>query len=188
MTSEFSIHVSEEEKKLYVTRTDRLWDMSRNTALHTICMKDCKRMTYFPDLIRTAPGLKNVAIQGSPFGSTPMASMDWAFDAPALERIELRNIRLEDKRMDFLKTLPALRAFHFPAGMLTTEEIAWIVAKYPALQGRSLCAYNRADAILNDVRVCGWRKPGLDLPKGQKRLDEYVAQFNALVEKYRSEG
>ena len=89
--------------------------------------------------------------------------------------------------MDALDTLPALERFDFDAGMLTTEEIAWIVAKYPHLSGRALCAYNTVDAVLNDVRVCGFRKPGLDLPKDQKRLDRYVAQFNALVEKYRSE-
>lgn len=40
---------------------------------------------------------------------------------------------------------------------------------------------------MNDVCVCGFRKPGLDLPQHQKRLDKYVAQFNALVEKYRCE-
>lgn len=32
----------------------------------------------------------------------------------------------------------------------------------------------------------GFRKPGLDLPKDQKRLDKYVARFNALVEQYRN--
>ena len=41
--------------------------------------------------------------------------------------------------------------------------------------------------MLNDVRVCGYRKPGLDLPKGQKRLDKYIAEFNTLVEKYKTE-
>ena len=51
----------------------------------------------------------------------------------------------------------------------------------------TVCAYNEADATLNDVRVCGYRKPGLDLPAGQKRLDKYVAAFNALVEKYKTE-
>ena len=61
------------------------------------------------------------------------------------------------------------------------------MAKYPPLYGSALCAYNTIDALLNDVRVCGFRKPGLDLPEGQKRLDKYIAQFDALVEKYRNE-
>ena len=45
----------------------------------------------------------------------------------------------------------------------------------------------KEDAMLNDVRVCGFRKPGLDLPQHQKRLDKYIAQFNALVEQYKNE-
>ena len=48
-------------------------------------------------------------------------------------------------------------------------------------------AFNKEDALLNDVRVCGFRKPGLDLPQHQKRLDKYIAQFNALVEQYKNE-
>ena len=116
-----------------------------------------------------------------------MESLECFAGMPALKCLWLRRIRLNDKRMDALKTLPSLERFNFDAGMLTTEEIAWIVAKYPHLSGTALCAYNKFDACLNDVRVCGFRKPGLDLPQHQKRLDKYVAEFDALVEKYRSE-
>ena len=41
--------------------------------------------------------------------------------------------------------------------------------------------------MLNDVRVCGFKKPGLDLPQHQNRLNKYIEQFNALVEKYKRE-
>lgn len=71
--------------------------------------------------------------------------------------------------------------------MFTTEEIAYMCAKYPHIHGVSLCAYNTIDASINDVRVCGYRKPGLNLPEGQKRLDKYIEAFNSLVEKYKSE-
>ena len=59
--------------------------------------------------------------------------------------------------------------------------------KDPNLSGKCLCAFNKEDALLNDVRVCGFRKPGLDLPQHQKPLDKYIAQFNALVEQYKNE-
>lgn len=48
-------------------------------------------------------------------------------------------------------------------------------------------AYNTEDTVLNDVRVCGYRKPGLDLPKDQARLDKYVREFETLVAKYKAE-
>ena len=83
--------------------------------------------------------------------------------------------------------MPKLERFDFDAGMLTTEEIAWIVAKYPELSGKCLCAYNKEDAMLNDIRICGYRKPGLNLPQGQARLEKYIKEFDALVEKYKAE-
>jgi hypothetical protein len=60
-------------------------------------------------------------------------------------------------------------------------------AKYPRLEGNALCAYNTEDAILNDVRVCGYRKPGLDLPRDRARLDKYIREFDALVEKCKAD-
>lgn len=168
-------------------RADRLWNMERNTSLHTINIIDAKRMTLKPELLKTSKVLERVFLAGSIFNNFSVESLDCFAGMPALKHLYLGNIRLIDKSLNALNTLPALKQFDFDAGMLTTEEIAWIVAKYPHLSGKSLCAYNKEDAILNDVRVCGFRKPGLDLPKDQKRLDKYVAEFNALVEKYRNE-
>ena len=105
----------------------------------------------------------------------------------SLEHVKLHLIKLEDRCTDVLAAMPSLRRFDFPAGMFTTEEIAYMCAKYPHLSGASLGAYNTEDAILNDVRICGYRKPGLDLPKGQARLDKYIREFEALVAKYRAE-
>lgn len=177
-----------EEVSLYWNiRADNLWDMGRNEALKTITVLDAKRMTLKPDLLKTSKVLENVHIAGGMFNNFSMESLDCFVGMPALKHLRLYNIRLMDKNMDALKALPALERFDFDAGMLTTEEIAWIVAKYPNLSGSALCAYNEEDAVLNDVRVCGFRKPGLDLPKDQKRLDKYVAEFEALVEQYRNE-
>ena len=177
-----------EEVDLYWNiRSDRFWDMSKNTRLHTVSISDAKRMTLKPELLNTSPTLERVFMVGGMFNNFNVESLDCFAGMPSLKQLALYSIRLQDKRMDALNTLPSLERFDFDAGMLTTEEIAWIVAKYPHLSGRSLCAYNKEDAFLNDVRVCGFRKPGLDLPEHQKRLDKYVTQFNALVEKYKNE-
>ena len=177
-----------EEVDLYWNiRSDRFWDMSKNTRLHTVSISDAKRMTLKPELLKTSPTLERVFMVGGMFNNFNVESLDCFAGMPSLKQLALYSIRLQDKRMDALNTLPSLERFDFDAGMLTTEEIAWIVAKYPHLSGRSLCAYNKEDAFLNDVRVCGFRKPGLDLPEHQKRLDKYVTQFNALVEKYKNE-
>ena len=177
----------EEVSVYWNIRADKLWNFERNEVLRTISISDAKRMTLNPDLLKTSKVMENIFFSGSIFNNYSMEALDCFAGMPALKNLWLNNIRLNNKNMDVLKTLPALERFDFDAGMLTTEEIAWIVAKYPELTGKCLCAYNKEDALLNDVRVCGFRKPGLDLPQHQKRLDKYVAQFNALVEKYRNE-
>jgi hypothetical protein len=106
---------------------------------------------------------------------------------PSLEELYLSNIKLGDRSTEFLKTLPKLTRFDFDAGMFTVDEIAYMCARYPHISGNALCAYNKIDAVLSNVRVCGYRKPGLNLPKDQKRLERYIAEFEALVEKYRTE-
>lgn len=169
------------------TATDKLWDFSKNTSLNTLDIMDCKRITRNPQLLATSHTLEHVRICGSVFDNYPMDNLNLFGRMPNLRHLELRHIRLADKNMGFLQTAHYLERFDFDAGMLTTEEIAWIVAKYPLLTGKCLCAYNTEDALLNDVRVCGFRKPGLDLPEHQHRLDRYIAQFNALVEQYKNE-
>ena len=177
-----------EEISLYWNiRADKLWDFNKNASLRTISISDAKKMTLNPELLKTSNVLETVCFSGSIFNNYPMESLECFAGMPALKHLWLNNIRLNNKSLDALKSMPALERFDFDAGMFTTEEIAWIVAKYPDLSGKCLCAYNKEDAFLNDVRVCGFRKPGLDLPQHQKRLDKYIAQFNALVEKYKNE-
>lgn len=168
-------------------RADKLWNMENNPSLRSIRITDAKKLTLKPELLKTAPAMEDVFLGGSVFNNNPLESLDCFSGMPALRRLSMAQIKLENHSLDALKTLPNLEVFNFDPGMLTTEEIAWIVAKYPNLSGRSLCAYNTEDAIGNDVRICGFRKPSLNLPQQQSRLDKYVAHFSALVEQYRNE-
>jgi len=168
-------------------RANNLWNFEKNKALHTISISDAKKMTLNPDLLKTSNNLENVFFSGSIFTNYPMESLDCFSGMPKLKHLWLNNIRLNIKNFDTLDNLPSLERFDFDAGMYTTEEIAWLVAKYPNLSGKCLCAYNKEDALLNDVRVCGFRKPGLDLPKQQKTLDKYIKKFEDLVQQYKNE-
>ncbi|MBR5014543.1 MAG: hypothetical protein IKY16_08070 [Bacteroidales bacterium] len=180
--------VNLEEVSMYWNiRADKLWNFEKNISLKAISISDAKKLTLNPELLKTSKVLETVCFSGSIFNNYPMESLECFSGMPSLKHLWLNNIRLNDKDLSALSSLPSLERFDFDAGMLTTEEIAWIVAKYPDLSGKCLCAYNKEDALLNDVRVCGFRKPGLDLPQHQKRLDKYIAQFDALVEKYRNE-
>lgn len=171
----------------YLRSADRLWDMSGNESLKMLSISDCKKLAQAPRMLQSAKGLEEVRLWGPVSGGTyTLESMEYFRDMHSLRRIDLNWIKLVDKGMDVLDTLPDLEEFHFDPGMLTTEEIAQIVAKHPNLVGDSLRAYDDEYMHIGEVRICGFRKPTLSLPRGQKRLEQYVREFEALVEKYRN--
>ena len=165
-------------------RAEQLWEMSANTHLTDLWINNAKKITRNLSSLQTCRSLENIMVSGDLDSPYPLENLHCFAPLPNLRRIDLNRVKLLDHDVSFLRTVPQLEQFHFDASMFTTEEIAYICAKVPYLDGYCLGPYT-THAALNDVRICGYRKPGLDLPKQQKRLDEYVAAFNALVEHYR---
>ena len=169
-------------------RSDKLWDMSKNVNLKAIAISDCKKMTYDPQLLKTAPSVEDITFGGSVFNAYPMKSLEVFAHIPTLHNLRLYDIKPEDKTAYFLDTAPDLETYEFDPGMYTTEEIARMVAKRPDVGGRFFRAYGPAHiGSKRFMRVSGYRKPELELPRQQKALDKHVAYFNALVEQYRQE-
>ncbi len=169
-------------------RADSLWDMSGSRSLRLISLSSSKALTRNPELLRTAPAVEEIRLWGGSFENRyTLDSLECFRCLKTLQRIDLNDIILTDRSMDVLDTLPALYEFNFGAGMLTTEEIAFLCVKYPHLTGESMGAYTLHEIPCpGDVRICGQRKPSLTLPKDRKRLDKYIADFNALVCEYRA--
>lgn len=167
-------------------RADKLWDMSNNESLNHIRIIDCKKMTQNLQLLSTSNTLEEVGICGSMFTNYVIENMDIFGEIPSLRVLDLYNIRAKDKRLDFLKFAANLEEFNFDAGMLTTEEIAWIVAKYPHLTGDCVGPYEGNIDNKSEVRISGFRKPTLYIPEQNARINKYIDEFNALVEKFRS--
>lgn len=169
-------------------RCDSLWDMSRNAKLRVLAVDSCKRLTARPAMLETAPSLETVWYLGGAESTHPMASLAGFAGLPAIREIRLQDVRLQDRSLDFLATVPTLETFDFEASMFTTEEIAWMAARFPNLGGMFLRAYGPAYfGSTSWVRVSGARKPELCLPEDQARLDRYVAAFDALVRKFSKE-
>lgn len=168
-------------------RSDRLWAMRGNTSLRAIELHDCRKITQNLGLLTTATSLTDVIVCGSIFRKYPMPSLDVFAQIPRLQYLRLFNVKPERKEAPFL-AMPGFERFDFDSSMYTTEEIARMVAMYPHVCGTYFGAYGPAYfGSKNYMRVSGFRKPELRLPEDQKRLDKYVAAFDALVEKYRGE-
>ena len=177
-----------EHVALFMQRCEQLWDMSRNEKLRVLTIDSCRKLTARPSMLETAPALAIVWYLGGAESVHEMTSLDGFANMPAIREISLKSVRLNDRSTDFLATVPTLDVFDFEAGLFTTEEIAHMTAMYPNLGGRFLRAYGPAHfGSKSWVRVSGKRKPELRLPEDQVRLDRYVADFDALVARYRAE-
>lgn len=166
---------------------DKLWDFTNNSSLKILSIHNAKKMVENPMLLQTSRTLEEIRFWGGE-NKYVLESLECFEGMESLRRIDLNDIKLKKHNFEVLGTLKNLKEFNFDAGMLTTEEIAWICAKYPHINGDCLKVYTENEVTcMNDIRICGSKKPGLDLPKDQKRLDKYTEQFNKLVEMYRNE-
>lgn len=167
--------------------TKHLWNLSKNTSLKILSIHDSKKLINNPTLLQTSSTLEEIRFWGNFDTKHTLESLDCFEGIKSLKRIDLNNIKLKSHDFSALYTLSNLEEFHFDAGMLTTEEIAWICANFLKLRGDCLRAYTENEAsCVHDLRICGYKKPGLYLPEDQARLDKYIIEFDALVEKYKN--
>ena len=167
----------------------RLWDLSRNPRLMGLGIADAKKLTAngLPGLETGKSNLREVYVSGDIFNGYPMKDLNCFRGLTMLRHLHLNQIKPADKDTSFLDTLPVLEEFDFDPGMFTTEQIAYLCAKYPDLGGRFMGAWGVEYNTDTYIRVSGYRKPTLEIPKQQAALDKHVAKFNTLVEQYRAE-
>lgn len=170
-------------------RITSLWDMTHNTSLTGLCIKDFSRLSTI-DGINTAPVLKEFDIGNAVWSTmtvnslTPLANTN-------IEKLMFNGKGIKELDLSFLADMPHLKVFNFPTNMLTTEQVAWIAANFPDLEGYALRAKvdcELYDDSMNDVPgalIVGKRKPALIIEGNEKCIEKYVLAFEALKEKYK---
>jgi len=170
-------------------RITSFWDMHENISLKGLAIDDFSRLKSL-EMIETAPSLEHFSIGNAMW---PKAVID-SFKPVAkskLKKIEFWGAKVLDTDFSFILDMPHLREFNFHPTLLTTEQVAWIVAKRPDLKGESLCPAHIDIKSLNSIEwkrvyVTGKGKRSFDLDGNEKRLEKLETEFQALVQKYRS--
>jgi hypothetical protein len=167
-------------------RITQLWDMSGNTALKGLHISDFSRLKTVKG-IEKAPSLEIFSIGDAVW---PKAEID-SFAPLANTKIKWLDFggkSIKDNDVSFVKDMPCLERFDFPSNLFTTEQIAWIVANRPDVQG---CCFQPAEEYIDDFDntsrtiIIGKRKPVLKTAVHKQRIERYVQEFYALVEKYK---
>ena len=164
-------------------RATELWDISKNKRLKALRINDCKKLTLNPKFPTENVTLEELEFGGDMDSKYPMETLQSFSVISSLKKLELYCIKPKENSLGFLDDLPNLKEFNFDAGMFTTEEIAFICAKHPHLKGQYLGPYGEG-VCDTEVRVSGFRKPTLELPRQQSVLDKYIKQFEELVKMY----
>lgn len=167
----------------------KLWNMARNPRLMGVGIGTAKKLLAGGlSMLETGKNtLREIGIIGDIFNGYSINDLHCFAGFTKLRHLSLCNIKLTHKDTSCLDTLPVLEEFDFDPGTFTTEQIAYLCAKYPNLDGRFMGPWGVEYNTKTYVRVSGYRKPTLQIPEQQAALDRHVAKFNALVEQYRAE-
>lgn len=167
-------------------RISSLWDMSRNTALSGLCIQDFTKLDSIEG-IETAPALKEFQIGNAVWSNMILKSLMPLANAN-IEKFLFCGKSIIENDFSFLSDMPNLKQFDFPTNMLTTEQVAWIVANFPDIDGYALKAtidFAVASDSAAEVLIVGKRKPILAVEGNEKRIERYIHNFEALKKKYR---
>ena len=166
-------------------RISSLWDMSRNTALSGLCIEDFTKLDSMEG-IGTAPALREFRI-GNAVWSTMILKSLLPLANTNIEKFMFCGKSITENDYSFLSDMPNLKQFDFPTNMLTTEQVAWIVANFPNLEGYALKAKVDFAATSNhaaEVLIVGKRKPMLTVENNEKRIEKYIQNFETLKKNY----
>lgn len=164
-------------------RITKLWDMSENFALEGLYISDFTRL-HSLDGIDKAPRLERLFF-GDAVWSTSVLN-----DVKALENSKIKEFRFEGKSikevdLSIYTKMPYLEKLDFPTNLYTSEQLAWLVAKIPHVQGYALRPYVKFNnSYEEDILICGKRKPFLSSGKNSERIQKYVENFEKLVKQY----
>lgn len=168
-----------------------LWDMSGNTSLTGLCIEDFTRLTSIKG-IETAPALKEFDFGNTMWRTTIIDSLIPASNM-RIERISFYGRAVADNNLSFIEYLPYLKVFDFPSNMLTTEQVAWIAANYPHIEGCALKAKydcmlldsNENKVLVPHAMIVGKRKPALKVEGNEEKIQKYIDSFEKLKAKYK---
>ena len=114
-------------------RVTALWDMTENKSLSSLCIEDFSRLTSIRG-VETAPALKEFRI-GNAIWNTMVLDSLMPLSNSKIERLSFTGRAIGDSDFSFLETLPELKVFDFATNVFTTEQVAWIAANCPLVEG-----------------------------------------------------
>lgn len=163
-----------------------LWDMSNNISLKCVCIEDfCKLKSI--EGIEKAPNLERFYL-GNAVWATSVIEDITCLKKSSICELSFYGKDILNHDFSFVIDMPHLQKCDFATNLLTTEQVAWIVANRPDLQGYCLDAIaipvdEDPDNFQNFI-VVGKGKRRYRLAGNEHRLEQVRKDFDILVQRY----
>lgn len=167
-------------------RVTSLWDMRENRSLKGLCLEDFSRL-HSIEQIQTAPALQHFEIGNAIWSKMVLDSL-LPLAGTKIAHFGFSGKGLLNDDLSFLSEMPHLKTFDFSTNFYTTEQVAWIAANFPRLEGYALKAkldFPATEYTPESTYIVGKRKPCLPLEGNEARIQKYVDAFEALKKRYR---
>lgn len=172
-------------------RITKFWDMTNNISLEGLYISDFTRLKSLEG-IEKAPRLERLYF-GNAVWSTSVLKDIKPLENSKIKEFSFGGKKIEDEDISIYTKIPKLERLDFPTNMYKTEQLAWLVAKMPNVKGYALRPYVKFDRNttdnedIDDILICGKRKPFLSSDKDSERIKRYINKFEALVKQYQDE-
>lgn len=172
-------------------RIDSLWDMSQNISLKGLEISDFTRLKTLVG-IEKAPNLEWFGI-GDAVWSTSVVDSFKYFKGTKIKHLSFSGKRIEDDDLTFLSDMEHLEQFDFPTNLYSTEQIAWVVANFPNIEGfalkpaREYMGYNNktGSSDIPTLIIVGKRKPHLVVSENEEKIKKHMDNFQRLIQKFK---
>ena len=164
-------------------RITKLWDMSNNTNLKGIIIRDFTRL-HSLDGIQKAKNLEYFEVGNAVWDSMVVDSYQY-FENSNVQILGFSGKKIEDEDFSFFEKMPQLKQFNSSLHLLTREQIAWVVSNFPHINGYSLCSYVPFENANREIElfITGKRMP--HLKQDDLRVKRYDEKFEVLLKKYK---
>lgn len=165
-------------------RIESLWDMSNNLSLRGLSINDFSRL-HSIEKIGTAPALKYFDIGNAIWDKATVESF-LPLAGTGIEELSFTGKRIDDNDLSFLSSMNHLKRFDFSTNMFSTEQVAWIAANFPRVEGFAIKAMlEYTDYDNPSVIIVGKRKPHLPVAGNENRIQRYIDSFESLKRRFK---
>ncbi len=172
-------------------RIASLWDMSQNISLKGLEISDFTKLKTLVG-IEKAPNLEWFGIGNAVWRTSVVDSFKY-FKGTKIKHLSFSGKRIEDNDLSFLSDMEHLEQFDFPTNLYSTEQVAWVVANFPNIEGfalnpsREYNGYNNktGNSDIPTLIIVGKRKPHLVVSENEEKIKKYMDDFQRLIQKFK---